>query len=143
MIATATVSGSMLTIEPASMAGTATITVNATDLAGSGMSATQTFDVMVTAGLKAPMNVRVNPVGSGLVIVDWDRAPGAAGYTIIAVSIANPAEALTKSVNNPDATAGQIGNLTVGAQYNIYVGSFDAALDFALDFTEKKRVTVE
>ena len=91
------------------------------------MSATQTFDVMVTAGLSAPSNVRVNPVGSGLVIVDWDRVPNAAGYTIIAVNIANPDEARTKSVNNPNAASGQIGNL----------------LDFAIDFSEKKRVTVE
>ena len=93
--------------------------------------------------LGPPTNVRVNPVGSGLVNVGWDRVPGAAGYTIIAINIANPAEARTKSVNNPDAVAGQIGNLTVGAQYNIYAASFDAALDFALDFSEKKRVTVE
>ena len=142
MIATATVSGSMLTIE-GKMEGTATITVTATDLAGSSMSATQTFDVMVTAGLAAPTNVRANPVGSGLVIVDWDPASGAAGYTIIAVNIANPAEAPTKSVNNPDAVAGQIGNLTLGEEYNIYVGAFDADLEFAMDFSEKKRVTVE
>ena len=141
-IAIATVSGSMLTIE-GKMEGTATITVTATDLAGSSMSATQTFDVMVTTELMAPSNVRVNPVGSGLVNVGWDRAPSAAGYTIIAVNIANPAEAPTKSVNNPDAVAGQIGNLTIGAQYNIYVGSFDANLDFAIDFSEKRRVTVE
>ena len=140
MIATATVSGNMLTIE-GKMDGTATITVYA--LAGSGMSATQTFDVMVVTGLMAPTNVRVNPVGSGLVNVGWDRVPDAAGYTIIAVNIANTAEAPTKSVNNPDAVAGQIGNLTVGAQYNIYVASFDANLDFALDFSEKKRITVE
>ena len=93
--------------------------------------------------LGPPTNVRVNPVGSGLVNVGWDRVPDAAGYTIIAVNIANTAEAPTKSVNNPDAVAGQIGNLTVGAQYNIYVASFDANLDFAVDFTEKKRVTVE
>ena len=93
--------------------------------------------------LGPPTNVRVNPVGSGLVNVGWDPVDGAAGYTIIAVNIANPAEAPTQSVNNPDATAGQIGNLTVGAQYNIYVGSFDANLDFAIDFSEKKRVTVE
>ena len=93
--------------------------------------------------LGPPTNVRVNPVGSGLVSVGWDSAPGAAGYTIIAVNIANPAEARTKSVNNPDATTGQIGNLTIGVEYNIYVGAFDAALEFALDFSEKKRVTVE
>ena len=92
--------------------------------------------------LGPPTNVRVNPAGSGLVNVGWDRAPGAVGYTIIAVNIANTAEAPTKSVNNPDATAGQISNLTVGAEYNIYVGSFDANLDFAMDFSEKKRVTV-
>ena len=50
---------------------------------------------------------------------------------------------MTESINNPNATAGQIGNLTVGAEYNIYVGSFDASLDFAVDFAEKVRVTVE
>ena len=93
--------------------------------------------------LAPPVNVRVNPVGSGLVTVGWDKAPGAAGYTIIAVNIANPEETLTESVNNPDAVEGQIGNLTVGAEYNIYVGSFDATLEFALDFSEKRRVTVE
>ena len=69
MIATATVSGSMLTIE-GKMDGTATITVYA--LAGSGMSATQTFDVMVTTGFTAPMIVTTNPVGSGIALVGWD-----------------------------------------------------------------------
>ena len=124
-------------------AGTATIRVTATDADGSGMSATQTFDVMVSMELGAPSNVRVNPVGSGLVNVGWDKVPGAAGYTIIAVNIADPTEAPTESVNNPDAVAGQIGNLTVDAEYNIYVASFGTDLDFAMDFTEKKRVTVE
>ena len=95
------------------------------------------------AELQAPTNVRVNPVGSGLVNVGWDPAPGAAGYTIIAVNIADPTEAPTESVNNPNAVAGQIGNLTVGEDYNIYVASFGTELDFAMDFTEKKRVTVE
>ena len=140
MIATATVSGSMLTIE-GKTDGTATITVYA--LADSGTSATQTFDVMVTTELIAPTNVRVNPVGSGLVSVSWDRAPGAAGYSIIAVNIADTSEVVTKSVNNPDAVTGQIDNLTIGAEYNIYVGSFDANLDFELDLSEKRRVTVE
>lgn len=133
---------STLTVTPVG-AGTATITVTATDADGSGMSATQTFDVMVSMELTAPTNVRVNPVGSGLVNVGWDKVPGAAGYTIIAVNIADPTEAPTESVNNPDAVAGQIGNLTVDAEYNIYVASFGTDLDFAMDFTEKKRVTVE
>ena len=98
---------------------------------------------MTPPELMAPSNVRVNPVGSGLVNVGWDPVPNAAGYTIVAVNIADTSEVVTESVNNPDATAGQIGNLTVDAVYNIYVGSFDANLDFALDFAEKKRVTVE
>lgn len=93
--------------------------------------------------LMAPSNVRVNPVGSGLVNVGWDMVPGAAGYTIVAVNIADPSKVVTDSVNNPNAVAGQIGNLTVGEEYNIYVGSFDANLEFAIDFSEKKRVTVE
>ena len=93
--------------------------------------------------LSPPTNVRVNPVGSGLVNVGWDMVPNAAGYTIVAVNIADTSKVITESVNNPDAIAGQIGNLTIGAQYNIYVGSFDANLDFAIDFSEKRRVTVE
>ena len=98
---------------------------------------------MTPPELMAPSNVRVNPVGSGLVNVGWDPVAGAAGYTIIAVNIADPSEAPTESINNPNAVAGQIGNLTVGEEYNIYVASFGTELDFALDFTEKKRVTVE
>ena len=93
--------------------------------------------------LGPPINVRVNPVGNGLVNVGWDRVTGAAGYTIIAVNITSPAEARTESVNNPHAVAGQIGNLKAGAQYDIYVGVFDANLDFAVDFSAKERVTVE
>ena len=150
MYATATVDNmGMVTITGvmATMANMpATITVTATDMDGSGMSAMQEIMVTVTAApmeLMPPSNVRVNPVGSGLVNVGWDGVSGAAGYTIVAVNIADTSEVVTESVNNPNAAAGQIGNLTVGAEYNIYVGSFDANLDFALDFSEKKRVTVE
>lgn len=95
------------------------------------------------AELMAPMNIRVNPVGSGLVNVGWDGVSGAAGYTIVAVNTADPTQVMTESVNNPNAVAGQIGNLMVGGVYNIYVGSFDANLDFAVDLSLRKRVTVE
>ena len=131
---------SMLTVDPMA-AGTATVTVTAND--GNGGMVSQMFDVTVSMELMAPTNVRVNPVGSGLVNVGWDMVAGAAGYTIIAVNIADPTEAPTETINNPDAIAGQIGNLTVGEEYNIYVASFGTALDFAMDFSEKKRVTVE
>ena len=75
--------------------------------------------------------------------VGWDSVSGAAGYTIVAVNTADPTQVMTESVNNPDAVAGQIGNLMVGGVYNIYVGSFDANLDFAVDLSLRKRVTVE
>ena len=51
---------------------------------------TQTPAPPVEDPLGPPTNVRVNPVGSGLVNVGWDKAPNAAGYTIIAVNIADP-----------------------------------------------------
>ena len=142
MIATAIVSGSMLTIE-GKMEGTATITVTATDLAGSGMGATQTFDVTVTAELMAPSNVRANPVGSRSVIVDWDHEGGAAGFIIIAINIADPSQVMSEAVNNPDSRSGAVANLTVGEEYNIYVSAFRTVEEFAIDLTQKRRVTVE
>ena len=140
MIATATVSGSMLTIE-GKMEGTATITVNATDLAGSGMSATQTFDVTVTAEFVAPVITTTNPVGSGIVLVSWDSVAGAAGYALIASNLTNPSGETRTAAAGRDATAGQIQGLTVGDEYLIFVGAFNAQLEFEL--SAFVRVTAE
>ena len=140
MIATATVSGSMLTIE-GKMEGTATITVNATDLAGSGMSATQTFDVTVTAEFVAPVITTTNPVGSGIVLVSWDSVAGAAGYALIASNLTNPSGETRTAAAGRDATAGQIQGLTVGDEYLIFVGAFNTQLEFEL--SAFVRVTAE
>ena len=138
MIATATVSGSMLTIE-GKMDGTATITVYA--LAGSGMSATQTFDVMVTTGFTAPMIVTTNPVGSGIALVGWDAVAGAAGYSLIATNLSDPSGETRTAAAARDATSGQIQGLTVGDEYLIFVGAFNDQLEFEL--SAYVRVTAE
>ena len=138
MIATATVSGSMLTIE-GKMDGTATITVYA--LAGSGMSATQTFDVMVTTGFTAPMIVTTNPVGSGIALVGWDAVAGAAGYSLIATNLSDPSGETRTAAAARDATSGQIQGLTVGDEYLIFVGAFNDQLEFEL--SEYVRITAE
>ena len=126
---------------------TVTITVSASD-----DSTIDSVTLTVTYGeaqepqpdvLTAPTNIRVNPVGSGLVNVGWDPVPGAAGYTIVAVMKSDPSQLRTESVNNPNATAGQIGNLMVGEKYNIYVGAFNADLEFKVDLTSRKEVTIE
>ena len=106
-------------------AGSATITVTATDPAGA--SATQEIMVTVRAELMAPTNVRVNPVGSGGLIVAWDGVSGAHGYRIIAVNVNNVDETHSEFVNNPMATSGGLDGLTAGQTYNVFVASFDDA----------------
>ena len=106
-------------------AGEATITVTATDPAGE--SATQEIMVTVRAELMAPTNVRVNPVGSGGLIVAWDGVSGAHGYRIIAVNVNNVDETHSEFVNNPMATSGGLDGLTAGQTYNVFVASFDDA----------------
>ncbi|MCY4414822.1 MAG: fibronectin type III domain-containing protein [Chloroflexi bacterium] len=138
-VATAAASGSMVTVTGVS-AGSATITVTATD--SGSLSATQTFMVTVEpVPLAAPTNVRVNPVGSGIVLVSWDSAAGATGYTLIAVSLINSEEFGTAVVNNPDSESGSIDGLVLGREYLIFVGSFNADLEYKL--SSYVRVTVE
>ncbi|MCE2501835.1 MAG: fibronectin type III domain-containing protein [Dehalococcoidia bacterium] len=127
---------SMLTVTPMGV-GTATIRVMATDMDGSGMSATQTFDVMVTIGLAAPSNVRVDPQGSGLVQVEWDTAAGAHGYTIVAINLDDSPNEV-KVIDDPDAVVTQI-VLPVDERYNIYVWSWAPGGQFETDFSETKR----
>ena len=123
-------------------AGSAMITVTASDGMG-GMDATQTIMVTVEpvpVELTAPNIVSTNPVGSGLVTVTWDLVPGASGYTIIANSLTDPTVQEFEIVNNPNATTAQVGGLTAGVEYLIFVAAFDPD-DFELsDFV---RVTAE
>ena len=134
MVATAMIddtdpaAASMLTITPMG-AGTATITVTATDAYGTNMSATQTFDVTVGAAgseLMAPRITFIDPVGSGLVTVTWTSVTGAAGYTILAINLADSTDYETEPINNPDTTTAQINDLTPGVEYLIFVAAFDA-----------------
>lgn len=85
MIATATIFGSMLTIE-GKMAGTATIMVTATDAADSGMSATQ--DIMVTVASAMPNRPIINNVSSlqNSITVTWNPA-SIVGAEVIKVAL--------------------------------------------------------
>ena len=142
--ATVSVSGNMISIMAVG-AGDSTVSVTASDK--DGMSDAVTFMVMVEAAapmeLGAPSNVIVNPQGSGLVQVNWDTAPNAHGYTIIAINVADLSPT-TKVLDNPEARVTQI-ELTQGETYNIYVGSWapDPPGAFEVDLSERKRVEVE
>ena len=140
MIATAAVSGSMVTVTGVA-AGSATITVTAADMAGSGTSATQTFDVMVTAEFMAPVIMTTNPVGGGIVIVSWGPVVGAAGYLLIANNLSDPSGETRTAAASRDAVSGQIEGLTVGDEYLIFVGVFNDQLEYEL--SEHVRVTAE
>ena len=120
-------------------AGTATITVTATDMAGEMV--TQMFMVTVTEVLTAPTNVRTNPVGSGIVLVSWDSVAGAAGYSLIATNLTDPSAPTRTAAASADAVSGQIQNLTTGDEYLIFVGSFNEDLEFEL--SDYVKITAE
>ena len=134
-IATATVSddNTMLTIAAVS-AGMATVTVTATD--PGGLYAMHEIAVTVSAERMAPSNVIVNPVGSGLVNVQWEAVPGAAGYYIVAAENSVGGEVKSEAINGGDSTLGSIGGLTPGAEYLIYVGAFFTLEDYVLEYQE-------
>ena len=114
----------MLTVTGGDMAGTATITVTATDADGSGMTATQMFDVTVGWTLTAPTNLLPNPVGSGIVRLGWDAVPGAAGYYAIAVAPGDASDFNTAILNYPpgDKLEVAINQLTQGQEYTVFRG---------------------
>ena len=131
MYATAMISGSMLTIT-AVAEGSATVTVTATDADGSGMSAMQ--EIMVTVEpapmeLMPPSNVIRDPVGSGIVRVDWDAVAGADGYYVIAVAPGDPTDFATAVLNYPPGTTlrAAVDGLTRDQVYNVFVVAFGAA----------------
>ena len=136
-IATATVSddGTMLTIAAVS-AGMATVTVTASD--GNGGTATHDIAVTVTvmAERTAPANVIVNPVGSGLVNVQWEPVPGAHGYYIVAAENLSGGSVHSVAINGGDSSLGSIGGLTQGVEYLIYVGAFFTLEEYVLEYRE-------
>ncbi|MCY4417543.1 MAG: fibronectin type III domain-containing protein [Chloroflexi bacterium] len=122
-------------------AGPATITVTATD--SMGETATQPISVTVEAAaveLTAPSIISTNPVGSGLVTVTWSAVDGASGYTIIANSLTDPTQQSFEIVNNPELTTGQVGGLTAGGEYLIFVASFDP---MGFELSDFVRITAE
>ena len=133
-VATASITGSTLTVTPMGE-GTAEITVTATDMDGSGMSATQTFDVMVAAApaeLMAPRITGTNPVGSGIVLVSWSSVDGATGYSLIATNLTDPSAPTRTAAADADDNSGQIQNLAAGDTYLVFVAAFNDELEFKL-----------
>ena len=133
-VATATVDNmGMVTITGVSH-GEATITVTATDMAGA--SASQTIMVTVEAVRMAPTTVTVNPVGSGLVNVEWTPVPGAAGYYIIAAENVIGGTVHSEAVNGGDSNLGSVGGLMKDVEYQIYIGAFFTIDDYVLRYVE-------
>ena len=120
-VATVVIEGSMVTITGVG-AGTATVTVTAAD--GIGGTATQPISVTVAAALTQPTNLRINPVGNGIMHVEWDAVAGAAGFYVIAVAPGNATDYGTAVVNNATATEAAIDGLTPGNDYNVVVVAF-------------------
>lgn len=112
---------SMLTITGVA-AGSAMVTVTATDMAGA--TATQTIMVTVTPALTRPDNLRINPVGNGILHVEWDPVTGAAGFYVIAVAPGDADDYGTAVVNNAAATEAAVDGLTPGQAYNVVVVAF-------------------
>ena len=109
-------------------AGTATITVTATD----SMGAMATQEIMVTVEAAEPeevgpaTGVTTGPFNEGGVIqVNWDPAPNATGYIIYAVNVDelnNPdGQIVVAPVNDAAAETYNLGGLKSGDTYDIYV----------------------
>ena len=118
---------SMLTITGVA-AGTATIMVTATDMAG----AMATQEIMVTVEAAEPeevgpaTGVRTGPFNEGGVIqVNWDAAPNATGYIIYAVNVdeldAADGQIVVAAENDGTAETFNLSGLNVGDTYDIYV----------------------
>ena len=121
-------------------AGSATITVTATDAAGE--SASQTIMVTVNAiPLVAPEIKGTNPVGSGIILVSWDSVTNATGYTLIAVNLTDRSAPTRTAAAAADHQSGQIQGLTVGDEYLIFVGAFNNDLEYQL--SEYVKITAE
>ena len=118
---------SMLTITGVA-AGTATITVTATD----SMGAMATQEIMVTVEAAEPeevgpaTGVTTGPFNEGGVIqVNWDAAPNATGYIIYAVNVDELDDAngqiVVAAENDETAETFNLSGLNVGDTYDIYV----------------------
>ena len=136
MYATAEIGGddmNMLTITGVA-AGMATITVTATDM--DGAYAMQTIMVTVTpAELGMATNLRTGINTGGTIQVTWDAADNAVGYIVIAIDKAD--NSVISAPINPDsagitATTWNLGGLTVGNDYYIYVAATGSAGDNTL-----------
>ena len=118
--------GSMLTITGV-VAGTATITVTATD----SMGAMATQEIMVTVAAEPEevgpaTGVTTGPFNEGGVIqVNWDAAPNATGYIIYAVNVDELDDAngqiVVAAENDETAETFNLSGLNVGDTYDIYV----------------------
>ena len=112
-------------------AGTATITVTATD--SMGAMATQERPIMVTVERAAEpeevgpaTGVTTGPFNAGGVIqVNWDAAPNATGYIIYAVNVDElddpNGQIVVAPVNDAAAETFNLGGLNSGDTYDIYV----------------------
>ena len=129
--ATVSVDGSMVTITGVAH-GSATITVTATDPAGESVE--QEIMVTVEAVRRAPNNVLINPVGSGLVNVDWEPVPGAQGYYIVAAENVVGGSVHSVAVNGGDSRLGALGGLTKDVEYLMFVGAFFTLEDYVLEY---------
>ena len=134
MYATVSVDGSMVTITGVA-AGSAIVTVTASDGMG-GMDATQTIMVTVEAARVAPSNVVINPVGSGLINVQWTPVPGAHGYYIVAAEASVGGDVHSEAINGQDVSLGSIGGLTKDVDYLIFIGAFFTVDDYVLEYVE-------
>ena len=127
-IATAEVNSDDMIVFTGVAAGTATITVTATD----SMGAMATQEIMVTVEAAEPeevgpaTGVTTGPFNEGGVIqVNWDAAPNATGYIIYAVNVdelddAN-GEIVVAAENDGTAETFNLSGLNVGDTYDIYV----------------------
>ena len=131
---TATVSDMGVVTVTGVAAGTATITVSATD--SRGASASQSFMVTATqAGLGMASNISIGLNTGGVIQVTWDAAANAAGYIVIAISQADNsaiAGAVNPGVGGALPTSLNLGGLTSGESYFVYIATTGASGDHTL-----------
>ena len=107
---------------------------------GVGIGAWSNVITATTLAAMAPelgmaTNVRTSLNTGGTITVIWDAADNAVGYIVIAIdtgdltAVSDPVNPDSSGVTN---TTLNLGGLTVGREYNIYVAATDAAGDFTL-----------
>ena len=101
------------------------------------------MDMMPTDGLGTPDMVSASYSNlTEMVEVLWTRAANASGYIIIAINVNDiSGDVVAVPLNDGDLNTQNLGGLTAGATYDVYVAATGSGGRFTL--SDAVRVTVE